>query len=274
MRRTLIAIVAFAAACNVGPVAWEEPIVMDSPAPASRLVIHDAGAAFVVPDPDTVSFRPAGACSGSVRFAQGLDSELHAVWWQPRRDGGAALLASRSLDSGVSWAAPVPVDTLDRARLDCRRPAPAITVDPLTRYVHVAYFLHGPHGPGVFFTHSMERGTFYHAPVPIVYGERPVAVSIASEGSAVAIAFQDPNTSAPRISVALSSTDGHLFEHRLPRISASGTAADRPNVSVRGDRLAVSWRARAIGGTGESVTIVRSGVVSWGCRGGYACEDR
>jgi len=261
------------AACSVSPVAWEEPEVLDAPETTMQLVIEPSGApALITVPPASATWEPEGACTGSARYGRGADGEVHAVWWAPRQDGSAALLARRSQDGGASWEPFVPVDTMDRARLGCDRPPAAITVDDRTGYVHIAYFLHGPHGPGIFFSHSMERGTFYHAPVPIVYGERPSAVAIASEGSAVAIAYQDPNTSAPRVSLALSSTDGHLFELRLPRISSGSAAADRPLVDVRGDRVAVAWRARPVNGTGEGVTMVRVGAVHWECRPAGDCD--
>ncbi len=262
MRRASLILMIASAACSVSPVAWEEPAIVEAPESAARLVIGTDGApALTVGSPAPTAWEAEGACAGSVRFARGAGAEVHAVWWQPREGGSAALLASRSKDGGLSWEPVVPVDTLDGARLGCGRPAPAITVDAITRYVHVAYFLDGPQGPGVFFSHSMEGGSLYHAPVPIVYGERPSAVDIASDGSTVAIAFQDPNTSAPRVSVALSTTDGHLFELRLPRISASSSAAERPLVGVSGDRVAVAWLARPVNGVGDGVTMLRAGTV-------------
>lgn len=260
VRAALIAGVLGACAV-VSPVEWEDPRVLEGADSAAVLVIQPTGAPALVDAPDIPAWRPAGACPGSVSFA-GRDAERYAVWWNARTDGSVALLGARSEDGGVTWSAPVVVDTADRSDDGCRRPPPALAVDQRSGYVHAAYFLHGPDGPGVFFAHSMERAVLFHPPIQIVYGERPSRVAIAADGGMVAVAFQDPNTAAPRIAVAISRTDGHIFEHRIHGVSAEHVSAQEPRVGVRGRTVAVGWNElpRTRSDDAAGVTVVRMGV--------------
>ena len=57
----------------------------------------------------------------------------------------------------------------------------------------------------------------------------------------VAVAFEDPNSSTPRIGLALSRTMGHIFEHRILPVSDDNGIATRPLAAVRGRRIAVAW---------------------------------
>jgi hypothetical protein len=172
------------------------------------------------------------------------------VWWQQRSDRSADLVASYSQDGGKQWTAPVPIDTLDRETLGCDRPPPAVAASG--DYVHVAYSLRAPEGTGVFFAHSMDRAGLFHAPVPIVYGDRLTQASVAGEGDRVAVAYVDPNSRPAHIGLALSRTMGHMFEARTTASTGVG-AASAPRVALRGDRVAVSWiegsSANASGGT-------------------------
>jgi hypothetical protein len=246
-------------ACVEQPVEWQPEKTLAS---AATLALDDAGSPVAGPESRVTpaSAPTMRACPGSVRFA-GAGGALYAVWWAPRPDGSAALLASRSDDGGSHWGDAVPVDTLDESALGCERPAPAIVADAATGYVHVVYFLSGPSGPGVFFAHSMERGALYHAPVPIVYGDRPVRAAVAADGDLVAVAYEDPNAARPRIGLALSRTMGHLFEERLPPVSGANVASTEPRVAVRGRTVAVAWTARPSGSSGAEpgVTVVRLG---------------
>jgi hypothetical protein len=178
-------------------------------------------------------------CDSSFRLAP-LGADLHAVWWSPRADSSAALLSARSTDGGHTWGDPVPVDTLDRGRAGCRRPAPSIATDARSGYVDIAYFLQAPEGPGIFFAHSMDHGAMFHSPVAIVYGERPSATSIAVAGDTVAVAYEDPNGTRPSIALALSRTSGHIFESRQIASGTSGSAR-APRVTLRGRTIAVVW---------------------------------
>lgn len=247
-------------ACAVSPVDWEDPRIVTAPDSAAVLVIEEDGAPALVSAPVAPAWVPGGACAASVRFADGPTGR-YAVWWAARDDGSAELRGARSDDGGVTWTDAVPVEREDRWTVGCARPAPAVAVDPRTGYIHVAYFAHGPDGPGVFFSHSMERATFFHDAVQIVYGARPAEVAVAADGSTVAVAYQDPNSRAPRISVRISRTDGHVFETPVTGVSAGNVSASDPRVSVKGRTVAVGWTAvPRIESDTEGVTVVRVGV--------------
>jgi hypothetical protein len=183
-----------------------------------------------------------------------------AVAWIERENGSAALHAAHSTDGGRSWGPPVPVDTVDRGHLRCRRPPPALFADARSGYLHVAYFLEGPEGPGIFFSHSMEHTTLFHEPVPIVYGTRPSRASVGAWGDTVAVAYEDPNAPRQQVRLALSPTMGHIFQEWVP-VSGRTVAALEPHVAVRGGRVAVAWTERGVlGNVNEpAAVIVRTG---------------
>jgi hypothetical protein len=158
----------------------------------------------------------------------------------------------------VTWSAIAPVDTMDRGVSGCRRAAASIAADSASGYVHVTYGLVAPEGPGLFFSHSMDGGASFHAPVPILYGERLGTTSVAAAGDHVVVAFEDPNSVTPRIGLALSRTMGHIFEDRLLPVSDDNGAATQPLVSVQGSRITVMWRQRAAA-NGQTGIRVRSG---------------
>jgi hypothetical protein len=103
----------------------------------------------------------------------------------------------------------------------------------------------------------MDRGTMFHAPVAITYGERPSATALASSGDTVAVAYLDPNAAVPQLWLALSHTTGHIFESRTA-VSSANLAASRPLVAISGRRVAVAWTETARGG-GAAATLVRVG---------------
>lgn len=252
-------------ACMESPVEWTTSR-SDTAASARTPVAVTADGGLV---PDSLAGLAArvtppapSICAGSLRLARG-GAVLHAVWWTPRADSGVLLLSAHSVDQGRSWSAPIPVDTLDRGVTGCRRAPPSIAADSASGYVHVAYGLQAPEGPGLFFSHSMDRGGMFHAPVPIFYGERLGRTSVAADGDLVAVGFEDPNSRTPRVGLALSRTMGHIFEHRLLPVSGDHGAATRPATAVRGRRVAIAWeqRAAAIAPTAAPVLSVRAGVV-------------
>ncbi|MEK7402433.1 MAG: hypothetical protein AABZ80_08750 [Gemmatimonadota bacterium] len=102
-------------------------------------------------------------------------------------------------------------------------------------------------GPGIFLSHSMDRARTFHSPVAVVYGERPGLASVAAAGNFVIVAYEDPNTTPTRISIALSTTMAHLFEYREV-ISPKDAAGSEPIVYSDGKRIMVMWR-RAGDGT-------------------------
>ena len=191
--------------------------------------------------PDEPGLR---ACPTSLRVAPGRGDVRVAVWWSPRPDRSALLLASRSTDGGATWSTPLPVDTLDRATSGCERPAAAVAVDGTNGYVHVAYSMRAPEGEGVFYAHQMDPRAAFEPPQVVVYGDRPSAVSVASDGNVLAIVYEDPNTGGrPFVSLALSRTAGHGIEERLA-VSGHSVASVRPAVAVRGREVAVGWIER------------------------------
>lgn len=253
--------------CTQPPVRWRES-TSAPPAPSAdtRLAVDNAGnvrwlAADVTPP--TVPGAET-ACPGSLRLARAGDQALYAVWWETRPDSTAVLLAARSRDAGATWPEVVPVDTADRGQTGCRRPAPSVTADGGAGYVYVAYSMVAPGAPGVFFSHSMPGPLIFHAPVPIVYGDRTGGTSIAASGEVVAVAYEDPNGAEPRVGLALSRTLGHIFEHRVA-VSTGVGAAVEPRVALTGGSVAVAWRhSRRVAAvdTGSGVTMVRLGELS------------
>lgn len=211
------------------------------------LIIDAAG--DLVPDSmarlaATVALPTEPVCAGSLRLAR-AGPVLVAVWWSPRSDSGARLLAARSTTAGATWSIAATVDTLDRGASGCRRAPPSIAADAASGYVHVAYGLDAPEGPGLFFAHSMDGGATFHAPVALVYGERLGRTSVAAEGDLVGVGFEDPNSATPRIGLALSRTMGHIFEHHLVPVSDDNGPATHPITAIRGHRIAIGWDRQA-----------------------------
>lgn len=244
-RRAAVALaVATTGACAEPPVRWRESATIQQP-PADHLrfaVDAEGRVAWLPPEaPPPGALPSADVCPGSLRVARSVGREMYAVWWSARPDSSAALLAARSTDGGLSWPQVAPVDTADRSVSGCRRPPPSLAADASSGYVHVAYALAAPGAPGVFFAHSMPGQFLFHAPVPIVYGERPGRTSVASSGDVVAVAYEDPNTAEPRVGLALSRTQGHTFDHRLYASTGVGAAIE-PRVAIAGGTLAVAWR--------------------------------
>ena len=253
-RASAVVLLASALACVPDVVTWDTEREIPAPSSGARLTLGGASALFVpVAGPPLTGGPTQGACAGSIRIARGAGRELHAVWWLPRPDSSASLVASHSMDGGGSWSAIVPVDTSDISGIGCQRLAPAIAVDPATGYIHVVYSLKNVTGSGVFFSHSMEHGALYHAPVPIVFGDAMTSADVAAFASRVVVAYEDPNLreqSAGRVALAISRSDGHIFEHRVP-VTGGTAAVGTPRVAIEGDRVAVAWAesARQINGT-------------------------
>jgi hypothetical protein len=169
-----------------------------------------------------------------------------AVWWAQRPDRSAALYTSRTVDGGRVWSAPLAVDALDRSETGCDRPAPSVAADSANGYLHVAYAMRAPEGPGVFYAHQMDPRAAFERPQVIVYGDRPAATSVASAGDRVVVAYEDPNTGGrPFVSLALSRTAGHTWDARVP-VSARNVASERPAVALRGaGEVVLGWVERA-----------------------------
>ena len=251
-RKLLLAAAVLAAACDTPPVAWNDPTPIDQPPGATRLIVDDAGHAhYTAPSAAAVTPPPApGMCAATLATTAGK-TRTFAGWWRVRPDSSAALVVASSPDSGRTWGTALPVDTTDISSLGCTRPPPAITA--VGDDVYVAYSMIAPEGKGVFFAHSM--GSMLHSPVPVIYGERLVATAIAADAERVAIAYEDPNGRAARIDVALSMTQGHLFETHTTA-SRSVDDAVSPAVAMNDSVLAVSWLSRAQGAASERVVRI------------------
>lgn len=252
---------AMAGACAEPPVRWAEPRLVGDVAGAQRLDIDGAGSPVVSASPGAQITPPRVACPGSVRTAmrgRGRHPVRIAVWWSPRSDGSAALLAAELDSSGQRWSAIATVDSLDRGDSGCARPPPALATDSASGYVHVAYSLWAPEGAGVFFAHAMPGPLLFHEPVVVSYGDRPGRVSVAAWGDHVAVAYEDPNARRPRVGLALSRSQGHVFEERLRDWAGPGDASG-PRVAMRGSRLALLWERTGAGGT--TVAMLRLGTI-------------
>lgn len=197
--------------------------------------------------PSPTQWAPSGACPGSLRT-----SGNYAVWWEAQPDSSATLFVSRN--NNGKWAEPVIADSTDKGVRGCGRTAPAIAADSASGYVHLAYFAEPASGPGVFFEHTMDSAKTFHSPVAIVFGRNPSRVSVAAKGDIVAVAFEDPNASQPIVSLALSKTMGHIFEHRLQASGENGNAR-QPVVRIIGDSVALWWSEYS---TDPSVSATRT----------------
>ncbi len=217
-------------------------------------------------------------CARSIRIVSAGARGQVAVWWS-RGAGGRVRLAAAWRDSmvapspdsaaggaagaavamsGSAWRGPIMVDSLDqgpgdaqaadRGAYGCARPAPSVAIDKKYGYVHVAYALTGPEGPGVFYAHQMDPRSPFEPPVAIIYGERIGDARVAVDGDVVAVAYEDPNSGGDRrkIGLAVSRTSGHLFENRLTASGGISNARD-PHVIVRGRAVVVGWSETADG---------------------------
>lgn len=246
--------VSLVAACDKPPVLWNDPVEVAGVPAASLLVVDSAGHAQFVPRP-ALSVAPPGdpgLCPNTLGTAAGTHRTL-AAWWAVRPDSSAVLRVASSPDSGRTWGKPQAVDTTDVSSVGCTRPAPAITA--VGDDVYVAYSMIAPEGKGVFFAHTM--GSMLHSPVPVIYGERLVAAAIAADTWHVVVAYEDPNGKHPQVDVALSSTQGHIFELHTTA-SREEDEATSPAVAFAGPTLAVSWVTRPQMG-GAPSRVVRTG---------------
>jgi hypothetical protein len=158
-----------------------------------------------------------------------------------------------STDSGKTWAPPVKVDTADTGVHAWQRPAP--TIAAVGDDLHIAYSMSASEGTGVFFAHFL--GSMVHSPVAVIYGDRIVPTAIAAEGNRVAVVYEQPNGSRHQIGLALSSSQGHIFETHTTA-SRDIDDAMSPVVALAGKTIAVGWLAPRPGDT-TTVRVVRVG---------------
>lgn len=221
-------------ACVMEPVEWGDVSYRHSqlgdPDTRSGVMSADLPPVMGAPNPCTRSIRTSGTVA-----------DLFRVWWSSRSDSSVVLSVQRSGDKGASWQAPVVVESRDRGRRGCDRPAPGIYYDPVSGYLHLVYFMEGNDGAGVFFAHSMDKGGMFHAPVAVVYGNAPSAASVAGTGDSVVVAFEDPNATTPRIGMVLSHSAGHVFEQR-GQVTPDDVPAVAPWVAIDHGKIMVWWK--------------------------------
>ena len=242
------------AACDQAPVDWHEPVAIPTPAPGSHLTIDSAGDAKFVAGSARAASTPVfpGLCVGSFRTVAGT-VHIHSVWWNVRPDSSAVLDAASSSDSGKTWGIPQAVDTSDVSSRGCSRPSPSVAT--VGDDLYVAYSMTASEGTGVFSAHTM--ASMLHSPVAVIYGERLVSTAIAVDGVHVAVAYEQPNGKRKQIDVALSRTQGHIFERHFTA-TRDVDVAILPSVALADHSLAVSWTARPFG-AGPPSQVVRAG---------------
>ena len=229
-----LAVLLLSSACVNEPVDWGDVSYRQS-----QLGDPDARSAVVSANLPSIAEAPA-ACIRSIRTAA-TGADLFRVWWSSRNDSSVVLSLQHSGDQGATWHQPVAVETRDRGRRGCNRPAPGIFYDSVSGYLDLVYFIEGSEGAGVFFAHSMDRGGMFHAPVAVVYGNVPSAASVAGIGDSVVVVFEDPNATTPRIGIALSRTAAHIFEQR-GEVTPDDVPAVAPWVSLDHGKITVWWK--------------------------------
>jgi hypothetical protein len=248
-----LAVLVVLAGCGDDAVAWSDPTPITPVPGPSHLVVDSTGVARFVADTVRPAATPvaAGLCAATLQTAPGR-SLLFASWWSVRADSSAVLYVAKSSDVGRTWLPAATVDSTDVSTNGCQRPAPALTT--VGDDVYVAYSMIAPEGKGVFFVHSMSG--MLHSPVPVIYGERLVQTGIAADEHRVAVAYEEPNGSRAQIDVAISVTQGHLFDWHTTA-SRGIDVASAPAVALTGPELAVSWlNTPPAGGTPNRVVRV------------------
>jgi hypothetical protein len=235
--RTLLSLtLLLLATCAEQPVEWGAISYRRSQSrdPDTRSAIMSANL------PEIAGAAESGSCIRSIR-AQGDSLDRFRVWWSPRPDSSVVLAAQRSSDRGGTWRNAVIIDSTDRGRRGCARPPPGTAFDPRSGYLYVAYYIEPRTGAGIYFAHSMDRGELFHAPVPVIYGKRPVEAGVTGRGDSVVVVFEDPNAGRPRIGYALSHTSGHFFE-KHGRVTPDEESATTPWVAFDGARITAWWK--------------------------------
>jgi hypothetical protein len=244
-------------ACQQAAIEWSEPTPLAHALSTATELAFDQQQNLVSRPLSAIPVRgpvAAAQCPASLRVSKDSTGDWYAAWWSVRPDSTADVVVSRSMD-GVTWTAPVRVDTTDVGHVGCQRPAPSIAADGGN--VHVAYAMTAREGPGIFASHSMDRGMLFHSPVTIVYGERIGSTAVAARGDLVAVAYEDPNSNPQRVGLAFSHTLGHTYDTREIVSPPTGDAR-APGVALGEKRIAVTW-ARGASGDPSVFRVVRLG---------------
>lgn len=245
-------------ACEQAPIEWQEPAEVPPPPAGWHLTVDPSGHTAFAADSVHMPSPPAflRLCPASLRTAERSSrspSVMWSVWWSARPDSSAVLYAASSADSGRHWGGAAAIDTSDISSRGCSRPAPSITM--VGSDLYVAYSMIAPEGTGVFFAHTM--ASVLHSPVAVIYGERLVSTAIAADSERVVVAYEQPNGKRDQIDVALSSTQGHIFEEHVTATRDVDVAV-APAVALADHALAVSWTARPFDASAAS-HVVRVG---------------
>jgi hypothetical protein len=250
-------LVASLVACEQPPVDWSDPVTIDQPSASAHLVVDGATARFAVDSLPTPALPASPGRCEPAATAVGRQKSA-AAWWSVRPDSSAVLYLGASVDSGRTWGSVIPVDTSDVSSVGCLRPPPAVVT--AGDDVYVAYSMVASEGTGVFFAHTMSG--MLHSPVPVIYGERLVPTAIASDGQRVVVAYEEPNGTRRQIDLAISITQGHLFEMHTTA-SRSVDIATSPLVALGDSTLAVSWLTRAAADSTASRVVRVGRMSSW-----------
>jgi hypothetical protein len=248
-----LAVLVVSSACVSEPVDWGDVSYRQS-----QLGDPEARSAVMSANLPSLADAPA-PCIRSIRTA-GTGDDLFRAWWSSRNDSSVVLSLQHSGDRGASWRTAIAVESRDRGRRGCNRPAPGIFYDSVSGYLDLVYFIEGSEGAGVFFAHSMDKGGMFHAPVAVVYGNVPSDASVAGIGDSVVVVFEDPNATTPRIGIALSRTAAHIFEQR-GQVTPDDVPAMAPWVVLDHGKITVWWKTpdRSGSPSGDRVGY-RSGV--------------
>jgi len=248
-----LGVLVVSSACVSEPVEWGDVSYRPSQLgdPNTRSAVMSANLPLITEAP--------AACLRSIRTV-GAGTDLFRVWWSSRNDSSVVLALHHSADRGSRWQKPVIVEARDRGRRGCDRPAPGIFYDAFGGYLDLVYFIEGKEGAGVFFAHSMDKGEMFHAPVAVVYGNRPSAASVVGVGDSVVVVFEDPNAATRRIGIALSRTAAHIFEQR-GEVTPDDVPAVAPWVALDRRKITVWWNTPDRAGLPHSDRVgYRSGV--------------
>lgn len=127
--------------------------------------------------------------------------------------------------------------------------------------MYVAYSMQASEGAGVFETHSMDGGKTFHSTVPVMYGDRVVNVAIAANSQFVAVAYEEPNGTRHRVAVAISRSQGHLFEGQAIA-STDVEPAYLPDVSLSGGQINVTWFTKPVCSAETCTRVERAGRIT------------
>src|SRR5450756_1277198 len=119
IRMALLSVALVLAGCVNEPVDWGDVSYRQSQLgdPDTRSAVMSANLPAIA--------GASAPCIRSIRTARAAQ-ELFRTWWSSRSDSDVVLSMQRSGDEGGTWQPPVEVESRDRGRRGCARPAPGI----------------------------------------------------------------------------------------------------------------------------------------------------